>query len=1165
MRIRALGGARAEVDGEALVVDTRKATALLVYLAVTDVPQRRDALAALLWPTQEQAKARSSLRRTVSVLRKALDGRTLVVEGDELRLETGDLWCDAVELQRAAEETAGHDHGATAGCVSCADRLGAAAALIKGRFLAGFGLRDAEPFERWQLSEDAHLDSTATTIYERLVAHLGALGRHDEVIERARQWAKAYPLDEAAHRALMRALAPERPEEALAQFDTCAAALRDELAVEPSPETAALRDDIAAGKLSRRRGAPPDGVVTFVFTDVEGSTRLARAAGDRWVGILDQHNSLMREAIDAHDGFEVKTEGDAFFVAFADAANAIRFCVDAQRSLARHEWPSDCEIRVRMGMHTGAAHVIGDDYVGLAVHEAARIGSSSHGGQIVLSAATANAAGEIGGGVSMVDLGLHALKDFPEPQSLYEVAHPELRSGFPPLRTLTPSKGNLPQPPHDLIGRSDELEAALDVLASGARMLTLTGPGGIGKTRLAIEVARAAQPGLSGGAWFVALAPLTDDTFVLQALADALSVTQRAGETLLESVAAVLGTGPSLVVFDNAEHLPSSATVARELIEVCASVQVLVTSRVRLRLRHEHELRLNPVGEPDAVRLFEARAAAARPGFAVDDSNADDVAELCRALDGIPLAIELAAARVRLFGPAALVERIRRDIGILGGGAIDLPEHQRTLRGAIAWSYDLLDDATRHVLQRLAVFRGGARLDALEAVCDGVDSLTAAEELVDHNLVTIGEDPDGEPRFGSLETIRQFAAERLADSGTQPDAERRHAEWFCEWIERVEPELIGPDQLKWYAMLDAEHENLRAAIDRLGGDRALAVAASLARYWARRGRWAEGKEVLERLLASERDDVSPRTLGRALLGLGYIELLSGEAVVAERHLKAALEHASAAGDTVTEIRSLVQMAEALRAQNELEPADDFAARAAEAAMLAGDDRERAWALNTRALCALAAKQLDQANGFLHEALRLHSDRGDERGVATCLMSLGNVALRGGQLARAQDFFEQALSVNRRLNALDGIALALTNLGDVAFREERDAAAESLYAEALSTYVAAGHRLRVARLQLQLGGVAREQGHLDVAKLRYSEAEMSFRSLGLTNDLALVLLHAADLAAAMGETARAREYFEESIRVATASGAEAVAAEAGSLLEQLLAEAPAAPQPGTITA
>ncbi|HEY8501635.1 MAG TPA: adenylate/guanylate cyclase domain-containing protein, partial [Solirubrobacterales bacterium] len=530
----------------------------------------------------------------------------------------------------------------------------------------------------------------------------------------------------------------------------------------------------------------PSGTVTFLFTDVEGSTKLLHALGaDAYADALAEHRRILREAFARHSGVEVDTQGDAFFVAFPTAPGALAAAADVTRALA------DGPIRVRIGLHTGTPLLTDEGYVGADVHRAARIAAAGHGGQVLVSAATA----QLVDAAELRDLGLHRLKDLAAPERIHQLGDDE----HPPLKAL--HQTNLPVPATPFLGRESELDELAALLArDDTRLVTLTGPGGTGKTRLALQAAANAADHFPDGVWWVPLAALRDPALVVESAARAVG----ADGDLVEHI----GGKRLLLLLDNFEHLVTAAGDLAPLLAGCPDLTLVVTSREPLHLDGEHEYAVDPLSRSDAVDLFLTRALAVKRDFVANG----EVAQICERLDHLPLAIELAAARVKILSPLDLLERLDRRLPLLAGGHRDAPERQRTLRATIEWSHELLSGEEQRLFARCAVFRGGWTLEAAEQVAHA--DLDSMQSLVDKSLVRVRPESG---RFWMLETIREFAVERLEASGEADEVRERHVEFVLGLVEEADA-MIGPEHKDadiWIPRLTADHDNLRAALDRL--------------------------------------------------------------------------------------------------------------------------------------------------------------------------------------------------------------------------------------------------------------------------------------------------------------------------------------------------------------
>jgi predicted ATPase/class 3 adenylate cyclase len=672
----------------------------------------------------------------------------------------------------------------------------------------------------------------------------------------------------------------------------------------------------------------PLGTVTFLFTDIEGSTQLLQTLGADYRAALERHAAILRQALAEHDGIEVSTEGDALFAAFQSAPNAAGAAVSIQRRLAHEEWPNGHTLRVRIGLHTGEGRLGGDNYIGLDVHRAARIAAAGHGGQILLSAASrVLVESALPVGVTVRDLGTHRLKDIDQPEHLAELIVADLDQEFPAIRTLeTPS--NLPAELTSFVGRQREVDEASALLASN-RLLTLTGPGGTGKTRLALQVAAGMRPAFGDGVFFVPLAPLTDPALVAPTTARSLGLSERPERPMIDLLKDHLEPREILLVLDNFEHLLAAAAVVDELLAAASRLKVLATSRSRLKLYGEQEFAVPPLSLPDpraageldgmsqyeAVALFIQRARSVKPEFRLTNENARAVAEICVRLDGLPLAIELAASRIRLLEPGEILARFEERLPLLIDGAHNVPERQRTLRGAIEWSYGLLDGPQKLLFCRLAIFSGGCTLEAADAVCNpngelAIDTLDAMADLVDQNLVRRTAQV-GETRFGMLETIREYGRERLEADGMTVQFRRRHLTYFRDLAQSGEQHFLGPDQIIWLDRFEREHDNVRAAldgaVDASQADEAMQLAAAVWRFWFQRGYLREGRLWLERLIGLEPDVVSPAR-AKAFTALGGLTFWLDDADATESAYETALRLYRQLGDREAEAETMYNLA-----------------------------------------------------------------------------------------------------------------------------------------------------------------------------------------------------------------------------------------------------------------
>jgi predicted ATPase/class 3 adenylate cyclase len=820
----------------------------------------------------------------------------------------------------------------------------------------------------------------------------------------------------------------------------------------------------------------PTGTVTFLFSDIEGSTRLATERPGEWPELLARHRELLRGAFAAYGGVEVSTEGDSFFVAFPSATGAVSAAADAQRALVAEAWPPGVELRVRMGMHTGEAAVRDGTYVGLAVHRAARIGQAGAGGQVLLSGATRSLVVDaLPPGIALLALGTHRLRDIDAHEELSQLVVEGLPAEFPPIRSLDTTPNNLPIQATSFFGREEEIAEVGELLRT-VRLLTLTGPGGTGKTRLSLQVAAAVADRYPDGVYFVALGAIDAVELVVPTIAHEVGIPDRGGAQPMERLVAHLRDRRVLIVLDNFEQILGAAPIVGELLAGAAALSVLVTSRSPLHVYGEHEYPVPPLDVPDPARLpplavlsqfesvalFVDRARAAIPTFAVTNENAPAVAEICVRLDGLPLAIELAAARIKLLSPQAMLDRLGQRLTLLAGGSRDLPARQQTLRGAIEWSYDLLDEGDRRIFAALSVFVGGAVFEGIEAVCSepDLDVFECLASLVDKSLVRRTEDARGEPRFGMLDTIREYAAERLVERGMRDELRGRHAAWYLDLAERAAEVVMGPDKRVWLDRLDEEHDNLRAAhawlVERADVERSMRLVAALWRFWQMRGYLAEGLERVRAAIALPEAEAHPECLVRALDAAGGLAYWMGNGPIAGGYYERALDLHRRLGNRSGEawtlyslaftatywanpsehrfrsedlVRARAHMQEAVRIYRELgdrvgeaqalwgeanviwtmAPAADSPefAEARRGALAAqeifadvGDTFMLGWSTYTLALTDLQVGDLDRAQERLTSALRIFHDAGDVTGYVLVLDGLAFRAERAGDRERA---------------------------------------------------------------------------------------------------------------------------------------------------------------------
>jgi predicted ATPase/class 3 adenylate cyclase len=777
------------------------------------------------------------------------------------------------------------------------------------------------------------------------------------------------------------------------------------------------------------RVAQPSGTVTLVFTDIEGSTTLLASLGESvYAEALEQHRELLRQAFARHRGYEVGTEGDAFFVAFLAAVDAVNAAAEGQRLIASASWPGGETLRVRMGIHSGTPLVISGNYVGLDVHRAARIMAVASGGQVLCSEATRSRVD----GAALRDLGWHRLKDLSEPVRLYQLGEGD----FPPLRSL--SRASLPVVSGALLGREVELARIRELLSAGTQLVTLTGPGGSGKTRLALQVAADLVDNYRDGVYFVALAPLGDTEAVYGAVAGAIGL--RPGDDL----DAFLKGSRLLLVLDSAEHLAGVRDVVARLL--ADGIAVVVTSRERLHLGVEHVLPVDPLSDAAAAELFVERAMASGRDVLADET----VGSLCRRLDNLPLAVELAAARARVLSPAAMLDRLDRALPFLTGGPQDAPERQRTLRATIDWSYDLLTEDERAALRRLAVFRDTFGLPAAEAVAEA--TMDTVGSLVDKSLLK----PLADDRFLMLETVREFALEQLAGADDADATVGRHARWYRDQVLALAPERDGPRAeklLAWYAL---EEANTWAALDALlldAPEEALALADELGPYWAAGGRRLRGRDWMRQALEGR------APTARDCQRLGYLQHQVGDFDDAERNFESALQLALDQGDLEAQARALEMLSVLSRIRNDNERSAALGRRAVAAATSSdGNDLQLSRARQALADPLIALSEYDEARRLLDANYASYAAAGNEIDLAMTDARLGHLELLEGRPAAARARCQSSIDTFARLGVDFYAAPPLAYLGATDVMEGRLDDAVHTYAQSLELALGSGNTL-----------------------------------------------------------------------------------------------------------
>lgn len=866
-----------------------------------------------------------------------------------------------------------------------------------------------------------------------------------------------------------------------------------------------------------------DKVVTLLLTDIEGSTSLWEQNPEAMANALAHHDDILRHALEAHHGTIFKTAGDAFFTSFEEPAFALAAAIDAQCALQQINWQNyglktETGIRVRMVLQTGEVQQRNNDYFGPTFNRAARILSAGHGGQILISASTQKLLrSNLPPNVKLRDLGLRRLKDLSQPEQIYQVVAEGLRADFPPLKTLDNRPTNLPAPPTSFIGREQQVEQVRDLLRQPeVRLLTLTGPGGTGKTRLSIESAGGLLDDFEHGIFFVALATLSDPALFFSTIAQVLSIKESSGSSIEKSLKDFLRDHQILLVLDNFEQLLDAASLVTELLAAAPNLKVLVSSREALFVYGEQEYEVPPLALPDlenlpdldgliqneAVSLFVQRAKSVKFNFKLTSGNAATIARLCVRLDGLPLAIELAAVRSRQFTPEEMLEQLDKALGagldLLSQGPRDLPNRQRTLRGAIDWSYQLLDETEKRLFERLGVFNGGWSATAAYAICQDIFAeqpentvdpkspgqvwlalWTSLSSLSDKSLIHQPEiDPvqaeavdqgfsDNYQNFSMLETICEYAVEKLAQRGELTETQRRHVAYYLELAETAAPELRGPQQVEWVKRLEAEHNNMQAALGWLlhrsetnepetdDLEMALRLAIALRWFWQLRGYLSEGRSWLQTAFAQDLAKIADTIKAKAFTNAGILAWLQAD---------------------YTEAKNL--LVRSLGLQSQLD-----------------DKVELMSTLGTLGNLELAQSYYTEAKFYYQECLTLQREFGNKLGIAITLGNLGSTALYEGNYAQAEPFFVEALELQRELINKEGIATILLNLGCVMlYLGQYERGLKFLY-ESLELFRELGDQSGVIEVLEGLAGIAGAQWQASRAAQLFGAAEKMRANIG----------------------------------------------------------------------
>ncbi len=896
----------------------------------------------------------------------------------------------------------------------------------------------------------------------------------------------------------------------------------------------------------------PDGTITFLFTDIVGSTQLWEQNPEAMRTCLSCHDALLKSAIESSRGVVFKTVGDAFCAAFASASDAVAAALSGQLNLLTEPWQDTLCLRVRMALHTGTAELRDNDYFGRTLNRTARLLAIGHGGQILLSEATqALVKNREPAGAALTAMGEHRLKDLQQPERVFQLVHPDLLQSFPPLRSLNNLQHNLPLQTTSFIGRDKEF-AEIKALLAGTRLLTLTGSGGAGKTRLSLQVAADLIGSDNEEVCLVELAPLSDAALVVQTVASALEIREESGQTMLQTLVVSLRSKKLLLILDNCEHvLDAIAQFADTILKNCPDIKILASSRESLGIPGEQTYRVPSLKTPpalqatqslpletvsayEAVLLFADRTALVKPDFAVTDANASVLCRLCNRLDGIPLALELAAARVRALPLEQIEFRLNDRFRLLTGGSRTALPRQQTLRALIDWSYDLLGEQERTLLRRLAVFAGGWTLEAAESVgasgeiaeWEVLDVLTA---LVDKSLV-LYEEQEGQARYRLLETVRQYALERLKEAEEEAPTRSRHLSFFLQWAERIETKLHGPEQLFWLAQLEDEHDNLRAGLEWSliqpeSEESGLRMVGALYWFWQMHSHLSEGRKWLKALLVQTANSGRTSARAKALQGAGQLAFYDNDSLEGVNLLEECGRLWQELGDKQGFAHSLVYFAATLFwLPDERMRAYTLLKESVALAREVGDKWNLAMSLWMYGTTSHVGGDDALALPLLKESVGLFQNVGDAWGLTGPLIYLAEIMNTQGDYESARSLMEQALSTVRLMGDKWRISAILDTLGEIAIAEGNYQEAYALCEESLAMCRGMSNNSRIPYKYRNMGYVARLMGNYAEAHRFYSESLNLDITLGNRERILNALDGIARLAAAEGQSLRAARLF-----------------------------------------
>ncbi len=1152
LEIRLLGTFEVKQGKNAIAISSRPAQSLFAFLILSvGTAHRREKLAGMLWPDSLEETARDNLRHALWRIRKALPTKPKIeyLLADDLTITfnaSAEYWLDASALNKASEDAS-------------PDELISVLSAYQGELLPGF-------YDEWVMLEREHVNSIFENKMTRLMSLLQEEKRWTDILDWAERWIKLGQKPEPAYRALMSAHAAKGDmSKVAATYERCVKSL-GELKIEPSEQTKALFDHLKSGTPVQSQivnSNLPSGTVTFLFTDIEGSTKLARDHPKTWETLRARHNDILKRAIASNSGYVFALSGDAFCAAFNRSGDALNAAYLAQKELQSEPW-GESAIRVRMGIHTGEAEAKDNEYQGyVTLALVQRLMSAGHGGQILVSGATENLVRNLmQKEINLQDMGRHNFKDVLQAVPVFQMIAPGLQEEFPPLRTLDILPNNSPLELTSFVGREIEIAEVRQLLAN-TRLLTLTGPGGTGKTRLSIRVAAEVLDTFPDGVWFVELADLSDPALVSQAVTSVLNIREQSGRPLVDTLTDYLRTKTLLLILDNCEHLiDACAQLVTALLRACPKLKTLSSSREALGVAGEMIYRVPSLSIPDAsslalgnllqyesARLFIERAQAAESHFVLTTQNIKAITQICQRLDGMPLAIELAAARIRMMSVGEIAAHLDDRFDLLTAGSrTALPRHQ-TLHAAIDWSYELLSGPEQIFFSRLSVFAGGFTLDAAEEIAAGVDVsksqvIDLLGQLINKSLVMVGtrsENSESETRYGMLETIREYAREKLEESGETEGLRGQHASFFTNLAALAGPELRGPNQQFWFERLDKDNDNFRSVLAwSLENDVEIGaqLAGNLFWFWQTYCYWSEGRDWYDRLLkySAIRQPLSKIVRAQVLCEAGWLAL----AEMDTNQAKILSE------DGLALYRETNNNAGIAMALNTLGWVEYYVSNYPKARSLAGEsltlfreigNKSRiADDFNLLGNIARAQGEYKMAMEFYKESLLLSREISDKPAMAYSLSVWGYLAWHQGDLEQARILSEESLQLGQEVRLDWSTAETLNQLGDIALAQGEYEKASSFYDECEAIWARLGNPREIGYLSWSQGWLARLQGNYRQASKFFKQGLLLWQEVQDKRHIAECLEGLAGVALALGHVERAVRLFgaTEMIREVTES-------------------------------